>query len=606
MAWARNRSLAKLLLLPVLLVLVVELPLGFPSADSILSPAHVLLPRIGSSSAGLRGRQGRGLRGGSATRRNGARRNWARRKRSQRQSCRRLDLLGLWTGLERLRNWRHQAVWDQRRRRRDIGRERLWRGRDCARRRPRARGCFGLQRWQERRQSRVLRPVGSCCCSCIPRHVLVVCRRRRSRSSCGGLAVGREELIVRLCIARGGTLLPTRLHVHVWAEWRHCHSGAHRDHRRHRARVYQWRRKSCFGHLVALPKGLVATCNICSICRVLLHRAGPAWMFLAGCHGSLQGGDVRRRHGLGTKVLDQLLAKLFFVGTQGLKELLQALQANRAASAGAHGKLADYPCRRLEVAVLHTGGEQRRDHRLLRQLAVLLVHQLRKELRCEHQSRTTSLAAAAQQHGVDDTSRNASVLGVHVFHQSESFLDLPHLEMELYQDGEGNVGGLHSRLEHVLEDPHALVKLLGLGAAVDEAVVHDLVALQVPSLQLFPEGQSLVHLPDLAVALDEGTKGDQVGFNAHLHHVLQEVCSRLKITAAHAHIHERVESHEVAGHLLHSHLVVEVHGSLQVAHLREAFDQGRIQNCVLVHALHAHLLEDCHCFVQAVAFHTGV
>ena len=138
------------------------------------------------------------------------------------------------------------------------------------------------------------------------------------------------------------------------------------------------------------------------------------------------------------------------------------------------------------------------------------------------------------------------------------------------------------------------------------AWAHDLVALQVPSLQLFPEGQSLVHLPDLAVALDEGTKGDQVGFNAHLHHVLQEVCSRLKITAAHAHIHERVESHEVAGHLLHSHLVVEVHGSLQVAHLREAFDQGRIQNCVLVHALHAHLLEDCHCFVQAVAFHTGV
>ena len=135
---------------------------------------------------------------------------------------------------------------------------------------------------------------------------------------------------------------------------------------------------------------------------------------------------------------------------------------------------------------------------------------------------------------------------------------------------------------------------------------HDLVALQVPGLQLFPEGQSLVHLPDLAVALDEGTKGDQVGFDPHLHHVLQEVCSRLKITAAHADIHERVESDEVARHLLHSHLVVQVHGSLQVAHLREAFDQRRIQNCVLVHALHAHLLEDCHRFVQAVAFHTGI
>mmetsp|Transcript_32407 Transcript_32407/g.58925 ORF Transcript_32407/g.58925 Transcript_32407/m.58925 type:complete len:332 (+) Transcript_32407:1430-2425(+) len=222
------------------------------------------------------------------------------------------------------------------------------------------------------------------------------------------------------------------------------------------------------------------------------------------------------------------------------------------------------------------------------------------------QCSTAILSAAAQEHRVNDAAGQTTILRMHLFNQAKCFSHLSNLEMKLHKDGEGDVRRLHTGLEHVFEDRQALCNLVTFCAAVDEAVVHDLITLQASGLELLAQGQGLVHLSGVTVALDQSAEGNEVRFQAHVHHVLKEVGCSLQVTATDADVHERVESDEVARNALDAHLLVKIPGALQVSDFCKTLDECRVEYCVLVHALQSHFLENRHGLVQAATLYARI
>mmetsp|Transcript_89334 Transcript_89334/g.276511 ORF Transcript_89334/g.276511 Transcript_89334/m.276511 type:complete len:581 (+) Transcript_89334:648-2390(+) len=177
---------------------------------------------------------------------------------------------------------------------------------------------------------------------------------------------------------------------------------------------------------------------------------------------------------------------------------------------------------------------------------------------------------------------------------------------ELHQDGEGDAAGPDAALPHLGEQAQAQLQVAGLHAALQQRVVHDLVALELAGLELLGQPHRLVEFAIAAVALDQRAERDQVRANACRRHLLEHLGSPVQIVCSDTSVDEAIEDDNIAQHTLGDHLAMKPTSCRGILRLGKALDEGGIEDRVPVEALLLHQREDVKRLVKVATLHAGV
>mmetsp|Transcript_84337 Transcript_84337/g.273023 ORF Transcript_84337/g.273023 Transcript_84337/m.273023 type:complete len:555 (+) Transcript_84337:473-2137(+) len=181
-----------------------------------------------------------------------------------------------------------------------------------------------------------------------------------------------------------------------------------------------------------------------------------------------------------------------------------------------------------------------------------------------------------------------------VVDEGESAVELPRAVHELHEEGEREVARGDALLLHLVHQTEPLVHKVGLGAAVEQRVVHDLVRLLVDVLlHLLDDFEGFLNVTHLAVALQHGAVGDQVPLDAMPVHVIQKLGEAVHAAAACASVNHRVVRHDGEVNAPLQHLLVHGPDPVQFLLPREALQhravdhrvQRRLALLVLVHLI---------------------
>mmetsp|Transcript_39085 Transcript_39085/g.83169 ORF Transcript_39085/g.83169 Transcript_39085/m.83169 type:complete len:712 (+) Transcript_39085:298-2433(+) len=203
--------------------------------------------------------------------------------------------------------------------------------------------------------------------------------------------------------------------------------------------------------------------------------------------------------------------------------------------------------------------------------------------------------AGLHQASVDLNVGSEIVLLAEALNEFESLAQATGVTQNLDQDAQRVIGRRNSRGLHLLQDLQGVLHAVLLGAAIQDAVVHDLVRAEFAVLlHLLQDMEGPVHVALQAIALDDGGVGDDVRLHAGLGHVLQEVGGPAHGTGFGTCIQHGVVGDGVAGNFVGSHLVVDGEDLVQV------FDHSKsLQNRGVDHGVDAaskllavHLLPD--------------
>mmetsp|Transcript_37418 Transcript_37418/g.87821 ORF Transcript_37418/g.87821 Transcript_37418/m.87821 type:complete len:260 (-) Transcript_37418:783-1562(-) len=177
---------------------------------------------------------------------------------------------------------------------------------------------------------------------------------------------------------------------------------------------------------------------------------------------------------------------------------------------------------------------------------------------------------------------------------------------KLDQNREGHGTWPDMLVPHLREHAQAELEIASLHAAFEKRVVHNLVTLEMASLEFFLKPHGLWQVTAAAISFDQSAERNQIRLHICGSHFLKNLGRTLQVAGTDAGIDQAVEDNHIARYLLRAHLSIQVHCRRWILCLREALDKSGIENRIPVEAPLLHDLKSLQRLVQVTTLDTSI